>query len=403
MKQRITFLLILVLILSKPSFGGDGIRFTKNEGQWEHPFLYKAQLGNGAMFIEKNAFTYNFYNADDFQFHDHHRDEHSEKLRHHAIKMQFVNANANPTLANKNSFSAYTNYYYGKNPKNWKTRVRSYQQIHYNNLYDNIDLALYSLGDKLKYDIIVNPGGNIKDLALLYEGTDELSIDDEGNLRITTSVNEIIEQKPYAYQEIDGEKIEVPCQFVLKNNTVSFKLMKSYKKKYPLIIDPTLIFSSFSGSFANNFGMTATYGQDGSLFAGGTAYATGYPTTLGAFDTAFSGTPGAGITDVVISRYDSTGANLTYSTYIGGTQTETVNSIIANENNELYLFGVTSSLDFPVTPAAYDTSYNGGSYLDFSQNTGTLFNNGTDIYIAKFNSTGTTLLGSTYVGGSGVE
>jgi gliding motility-associated-like protein len=366
MKPNNLLLLALFISFNLLTFAGnESIRFTKNEGQWQHPFLYKAQLGNGAMFIEKNAFTYNFYNADVFHFHDHKRDENSAKLKYHAIKMQFVNANSNPTIANKNSFSDYTNYYYGKNPKNWHSNVLSYQQIHYNNLYNNIDLALYSLGNQLKYDVIVNPGGKVKDVQFFYEGVNNINIDNEGNLHIQTSINEIIEQKPYAYQEIDGVKIEVPCQFVLKNNTVTFKILKSYKKSHPLIIDPTLIFSSFSGSFANNFGMTATYGYDGSLFAGGTAYSTGYPTTIGAFDTVFNGVSGVGMTDVVISRYDSTGANLIYSTYIGGTQTETVNSIIANENNELYLFGVTSSLDF-----------------------------------AKFNSTGTTLLGSTYIGGS---
>ncbi len=399
--KHFTLIFLCSFITASSFAGNEGIRFTKNEGQWSTPFLYKANLGNGAMFIEKNSFTYNFYNADVFHFHDHHRTEQSEKLKYHAIKMEFVQANSNVSVASKNSFSDYTNFYYGKDPKNWKSNVLSYQQIHYNNLYNNIDLALYSLGSKLKYDVIVNPGGNVKDVKFLYDGIDNIKIDSEGNLHITTSINEIIEQKPYAYQEIDGIKIEVPCQFVLKNNTISFKLLKSYKKKYPLIIDPTLIFSSFSGSFANNFGMTATYGYDGSLFAGGTAYSTGYPTSLGAYDTIFNGTAGAGITDVVISRYDSTGANLIYSTYLGGTQTETVNSIIANENNELFLFGVTSSIDFPVTPTAYDTSYNGGSYLDFSANTGTLFNNGTDIYIAKFNSNGTALLASTFIGGSG--
>lgn len=398
--KNITHLVVLISVCLNTYANSNAIRFTKNEGQWQEPFLYKANLGNGAMFIEKNAFTYNFYNADAFHFHDHNRNDQSEKLKYHAFKMHFLNANDNPSISDKNSFNSYTNYYYGKNPTNWKSNVKSYQQIHYNNIYNNIDIALYSSNSNLKYDVIVNPGGKVKDVQFLYEGTDQLSIDSKGNLHVKTSVSEIIEQKPYAYQEINGKKIEVPCQFILKKNTISFKLLKSYNKKYPLIIDPVLIFSSYSGSFANNFGMTATYGQDGSLFAGGTAYATGYPTTLGAYDTAFNGTAGNGITDVVISRYDSSGTNLIYSTYIGGTQTETVNSIIANDNDELFLFGVTSSADFPVTPTAYDTSYNGGVYLDFSQNTGTLFNNGTDIYVSKFNANGTTLLGSTFIGGS---
>ncbi|MDF1672273.1 MAG: PKD domain-containing protein, partial [Vicingaceae bacterium] len=399
MKLTKSLLLTLTcIIFSVFAFGNNGIRFTKNEGQWQQPFLYKADLGNGAMFLEKGGFTYNFYNADAFQFHNHNWSKGNEPLKYHSFKMNFINSNPNPTIQNKNSYSDYKNYYYGKNPNNWKSNVKSYQQILYNNIYNNIDIALYSLGSKLKYDVIINPGGNLKDVQFQYEGTDNIIVDDSGNLHIKTSINEVIEQKPYAYQEIDGQKIEIPCQFVVKNNIVSFKILKSYKKKHPLIIDP-LIFSTYSGSLADNFGMTATYGYDGSLFAGGMAYNIGYPTTTGAYDTTFAGTPAYGITDVVITRYDSSGSNLLYSTYIGGLETETVHSLIANENNELYLYGVTSSLDFPTTAAAYDTSFNGGTPINFTNN-GTHFNNGTDIYVAKFNASGTALLASTYIGGS---
>lgn len=394
-------LLFLLLFASSYTYGNNnGIRFTENKGQWKEPFLYKANIGNGALFVESNAFTYNFYNSDQYKFHDFKNEHAHEKLKYHAYRINFLNANENKTIASKNEFKEYTNYYLSRNSDEWQSHVKSYQLIHYNNLYNNIDLTLYSLGDKLKYDVIVNPGGKVKDVQFQYDGTDKLSIDESGNLHILTSINEMIEQKPYTYQVINGIKTEIPSEFVLKNNVVSFKILKAYKKDYPLIIDPVLIFASYSGSFADNFGMTATYGYDGSLFAGGTAFNVGYPTTVGAFDTTFNGSPSPGITDVVITRYDSTGANLTYSTYIGGTAAETVHSIIANENNELFLYGVTSSLDFPVTVNAYDTSFNGGVYSNFPNN-GTTFNNGTDIYVAKFNTNGTVLIGSTYIGGSG--
>ena len=399
MKHYLYFLPLLLLFPFSISFGNNGIRFTENKGQWEEPFLFKANLGNGALFVEKNSFTYNFYNSDNYHFHNFNPKEKNENFKSHAFRINFLAANKEVTIASKNAFPEYYNYFLGKDAKNWQSNVKAYQLIHYHNLYNNIDLALYSLGDKLKYDVIINPGGKINEVQLLYEGTDNLSIDEKGNLHITTSVNEIIEQKPYAYQLINGEKIEVPCQFILNNNVVSFQLLKDYKKKYPLIIDPVLVFASYSGSTADNFGMTATYGYDGSLFAGGTAFNVGYPTTLGAFDSSFNGIAAYGITDVVITRYDSTGTNLIYSTYIGGTEAETVHSIIANENNELYIYGATSSTNFPVTSGAYDTSFNGGSYLFFSSN-GTKFNNGTDIYVAKINPTGTNLLGCTYIGGS---
>ena len=400
MKLSKPLLLTLVCItFSLFAFSNNGIRFTKNEGQWTTPFLYKAHLGNGAMFIEKNSFTYNYYNADVFHFHDYKKGNHSADLKYHAFRVNFLNSNNNPVVTNKNAFSDYTNFYLGKNPDNWKSEVKSYQLIEYTNLYNLIDLKLYSLGNKLKYDFIVKPGGKTKEILLNYDGIDNLSIDESGNLIVKTSIFNVIEQKPYAFQIIDGVKVEVPCKFVLNGNKVSFKFPNSYRKKLPLIIDP-LIFASYSGSTSDNFGMTATYGYDGSLFAGGTAFNIGYPTTLGAYDVSFNGVASPGITDVVITRYDSTGTNLTYSTYIGGVQAETVHSIIANEDNELFLYGVTSSLDFPVTQNAYDTTFNGGAFSNFPNN-GTTFTNGTDIYVAKLNANGTAMLGCTYIGGSG--
>lgn len=399
MNKLLSLILLLLLLSTSTAYSNNGIHFTKNKGQWEKPVLYKAILSNGALFVEKNAFTYNFYNADEYHFHRMMKGGALDaKLKYHAYKIHFLNANDNPTIAAKKEYPFYYNYFLGADKDKWKSNVKSYGLIHYNDIYKNIDLTLYTYQQGLKYDIIVNPGGNTKAIQFKYEGTDQLSIDEKGNLHIVTSVNEITEQKPYAYQIIDGVKTEIPCSFVLKNNTVSFKL-KSYDKKKPLIIDPVLIFASYSGSTADNFGMTATYGYDGSLFAGGTAFNIGYPTTVGAFDPSFNGTPSSGITDVVITRYDSTGTNLSYSTYIGGLQAETVHSIIADSNNQLYIYGVTSSNDFPVTTGAYDVSFNGGTPLNFPNN-GTTFTVGTDIYVAKINSTGTNLLGCTYIGGS---
>lgn len=376
----------------------EGIRYIENKGQWDTPILYKADIGMGALFVEEKSLTYNLYNADEFQSNHFTSSKEINSIKFHAFRINFVNA-LQAKIESKNNYPEYYNYILGKDQSKWKGHVKAYHLIEYTNLYKNIDFHLYSQGNFLKYDVILNPNSIINDVQLNYEGVDNLKITKSGNLIIKTSVGDIVEQKPYAYQEINHIKIEVPCEFVLINNTISFKLTGSYNKSLPLIIDPVLVFSSFSGSNANNFGMTATYGYDGSLFSGGTAFSVGYPTTLGAFDPSFNGTPAGGITDGVITRYDSTGTNLIYSTYIGGVQTETVHSLIANTNNELFLYGATSSFDFPVLNNSYDTSFAGGTSVYYSS-TGSNFINGTDIYISKLSPDGTTLLGSTYLGGS---
>jgi len=399
MKQRFFHTILLLLFgFSSIKAHNEGLRFVENKGQWTEPFFYKADIGNGALFVEQKAFTYNLYNAEEVQSNHFSVTKNPKSLKYHAFRVNFLNA-LHAKISHTNKYREYYNFLLGNDKNLWKSKVAAYQQIEYKNLYQNIDLILYSMGNFLKYDVIVFPTGKVADVQLFYEGTDLLKIDRSGNLIVKTSVGDVVEQKPYAYQSINNTKVEVACEYVLKNNVLSFKINGKYDENLPLIIDPVLIFSSFSGSNANNFGMTATYGYDGSLFAGGTGFGVGYPTTLGAFDTSFNGVPGGGITDVVITRYDSTGTNLVYSTYIGGVQTETAHSLIANENNELYLYGATSSLDFPMLGNSYDNTFAGGTPV-YYVSTGANFINGTDIFISKLSADGTTLLGSTYLGGS---
>jgi len=399
MLQRLTY--IITLILLGLSFGyahNEGIRFIENKGQWDQKVLYRASLGNGDLFVEKNAFTFNLYNAEEISKNHISPSGKNTAPRCHAYKVNFLNA-LHPSISSKDKYPEYYNYFLGNNKGKWKSQISAYQYINYSQLYNNINLNLYSSGNFVKYDFIVKPGGNTDDIQLDYEGVDHLNIDNAGNLIIKTSVGDVIEQQPYSYQLVDTKKVEIKCKFVLNGNRVAFRIIGKYNKSIPLVIDPILIFASYSGSTADNFGMTATYGYDGSLFAGGTAFNFGYPTTTGAYDPFFSGSAGGGITDVVISRYDSTGSNLIYSTYIGGTATETVHSLIANENNELYLYGATSSLDFPTDANSFDNSFNGGTSVYYVSN-GSNFTNGTDIYVAKLNDMGTSLLGSTYLGGA---
>src|SRR6185436_360501 len=178
---------------------------------------------------------------------------------------------------------------------------------------------------------------------------------ENGSLKIETPLTTIVESKPYAYQEINGTRVTVPCHFVVNDKEVTFSLPSTYRSDLPLVIDPTLIFCSYSGSLADNFGMTATYDNQGNFYAGGTAFAQGYPITSSAFDTTYNGIVQPSRTDVVITKYNSTGTNLIYSTYLGGAvSTEIISSIIVNSSNQLMILGTTGSSDFPVTSNAFD-------------------------------------------------
>ena len=169
----------------------------------------------------------------------------------------------------------------------------------------------------------------------------------------------------------------------------------------PLTIDPTLVFSTYSGSTSDNFGYTATFDDRGFLYSGSSAFGQGYPTTVGAYQTTHAGGSGTNEdgTDIAITKYDTTGTFLRWSTFLGGSGDDLPHSLICNANDELFVFGTTSSTDFPVTSNGYDQIWNGGVFWQ-QLNLGVTYTNGSDMIVARLSADGDQLQGSTFFGGS---
>ncbi|MCP4522244.1 MAG: PKD domain-containing protein [Cytophagales bacterium] len=339
----------------------DYLKFIENKGQWDKPILFKTDIPNGVLFLEKNTLTYNFVDGEEYAAthqhgtgHEHSEEEHHlNKMHFHAFSVEFLNANAQTTVEGQNAYREKRNYFYGNTPS---TNVQAYQKIDYKNIYEGTTLSIFQHGNSLKYEFRVEPHFRTKpkDIKLKYTGVDSLFVKNE-ELHIVTSLNEIVEAKPYAYQIIGGEKKEVKCRFVVKGDILSYKVGR-YNKKFPLVIDPQLIFSTYSGSTADNWGNTACLDTEGNLYTGGTIFPSptdGFPATLGAYQSDFQG----GGTDIGILKFDSSGTNLLYATYIGGNDSEIPTSLIANDKQELYILAMTGSDNFPTSENAYQKEF----------------------------------------------
>ncbi|MCS7076271.1 MAG: gliding motility-associated C-terminal domain-containing protein [Bacteroidia bacterium] len=381
---------MLLLLSNLPAHNPDEkIFFIPNQGQWEEHFSYKANLQGGTVFLHDKSWRFCLIHPEDTRKMHPNPNPDTVLLRHHAFEIEFLNTNT-AALKGHQPAPHYHNYYLGNNPDRWKTNIPLYEKVSYSNVYPKIDLVVYSENLHLKYDWIVQPGGNPNFIQLAYKGLDRLYLKN-GHLYMITSIGELIEQKPYAYQIKNNIKQNIPCRFVLNKNIVSYEFPEGYSSDTPLIIDPVMVFASYTGSFANNWGFTATYDNAGNAYAGGVAFEPGYPITLGAFQTTWAGTSSTDFydrMDIAISKFNANGTNLLYSTYIGGTLREQPHSMITDDAYNLYVFGTTNSTNFPTTTSAYDNTFNGGDR---------------DIIVFKFNSSGTVLLGSTYLGGSGAD
>ena len=381
---------------------GDGLKFIENKSQWPAEFQYRARIPGGALYVQPGTFTFVFHDQERLQqLHEssHHpvvneaeRDDVIEGIR---VDTRFIGANHDARVLPIGQHSDYTNYFIGADECNWSSNVRSYQALMYRQLYPGIDMKVYSQGANLKYDFIVAPDGEAGKIRFRYSGAQRTSLNKAGDVEVLGAWPLFTEKKPIAFQLIDGRRVDVPCEYQFAAGEVSFHFPDGYDICNPLIIDPLLIFSTYSGSTADNWGSTATPGEHGSLYSAGVTwdnFGGRFPATSGAFQLNL-----AGGFDISILKYDSTGSKLLYATYLGGSQTDAPHSLVVNQANELLVLGTTSSFDFPTTAGAYQRRYAGGSI----QSTNTFdYTAGSDILVSRISSDGSSLLASTFLGGS---
>ena len=413
-KQQQIFLLLLLVSTFRLAAQQFNFDFIENKGQWNNQVKFMGDVGTGSFFLQQTGFTVLLHNTADMKrLHDashgvigggsnaasannsnaaaarptsnNHGSglsqvENSAMVLHsHAYRVNFEGASSKVEIVPEKVQDSYNNYFMGNDPAQWVSNAKIYAGITYKNMYPGIDVRYYSENGVLKYDIVVNPGASIGDIQMKYEGADKLSIKNN-QLVINTSVGDVKELQPYSYQfdKVKG-KTDINCRYeIVNNNTVRFKI-KAYAKDVPLVIDPAMIFSTFSGSRSDNWGFTATPGPDGSLFGGGIVQQNGYPVTTGAIQSA----PGGATWDIGLTRFSPDGSRRLYSTYLGGGGNDYPLSMISDNQGNLVLMGRTYSDKLPGT-----TVGPGG---------------GGDLYVIKINATGTAIIGAMRIGGKGLD
>ena len=381
MKKVICNALILATLFSSSLTAEETIYYKENKGQWPAPVQYKMDMNSSTLFIEESGITYVVYDA--HVLHELHEQEHdgvdvmSVPIDYHAYKVNFDGAEP-ASFESKLEAPHYESYFTGNNPEAWGSKVGLFEEVMMKGLYDGIDARLYSEGNFFKYDWVLAPGADASVIRMTYDGVSKMEMND-GNLMVVTTVNEIIEECPYAYQIVNGVKRQVNCQYRLEGNTVGFEFPEGYDDAYELFIDPIVMASTASGSTTSNFGHSAAYDLEGNIYTGARSFGAGYPTTTGAFQENF----GTGV-DIAISKLNPTGSALIWATYIGGSGTEYPHSLFVNDNQEIAVYGDTNSTNFPTSVNAFDDSHNGF----------------TDICVTVLSADGSALIGSTYLGGS---
>ena len=368
-----------------------------------------------------------------------------------SVRLKFVGGNPDPAVTGADLLPGVSNYLIGRDPTQWHAEIRRYGRVRYQSLYPGIDLVFYGNRRQLEFDFVVAPGADPKAIEIAFEGIQQLSIDSAQNLNLRTRSQEFRLRRPFVYQVENAVRKEISGKYENRGgNRIGFAIA-AYDPKAELIIDPVLEYSTYLGgskadqgraiatdSFGNvyvtgytmsvNFPVTlgslqpsvgrksrqavfvtkldpagslvySTYlggsseewgvgiavDGEGSAYVTGTKSSRDFPVTLGALQTVLKGSE-----DIFVTKLNSAGSALIYSTYIGGActkkyvGTDSAGGIAVDLTGNAYITGSTPCADFPTTIDALQVSYNGG---------------GSDAVVAKLNPLGNGLLYATYLGG----
>jgi hypothetical protein len=339
------------------------LSFIPNEGQTDEAVRYYAQgAGYGFFFTPKGA-TLSFAEG---------------KGRGHALALDFLGADPDATLTAQKRLPGEVNYLVGDDPGEWQQGLQTHAELLYGGLWPGIDMAVRGDGGDLKYEFRLKPGASVEDVRLGYRGAEGLKVGAEGQLLVRTSLGVLKDAAPVSYQLIGGERVPVESRYMLKRDGGYGFAVGAYDPRYPLVIDPGLAYSTFLGGTGGESGNGIAVRGDNAYVTGDTASAD-YPTTPGAFDTTLDGS-----SDTFVTKLNRSGSALIYSTFLGGTNGDEGKGIAVDGEGRAYVTGNTNSVDFPTTPGAFDTTYNGFE----------------DAFVTKLNAAGSALAYSTFLGGA---
>ncbi len=298
------------------------------------------------------------------------------------IKLDFVNADFSEPPTGEEELAGKVNYLVGNNSENWRTNNPTFGKVRYKNIYPGIDTVFYGNQNELEYDFVVAPHAAPEQIALEFSGTRKIEIDKAGNLILKLKNGEIVQRKPFAFQQVNGKRRIVKVKFIKKSaNRIVFKLGK-YDRETDLVIDPVIIFSTFWGGTGSDTGTAVKTDAQGNIYLTGATVSTNFP-TVNPIQPQIGNTS---FFHAFVTKINPAGNNVIYSTYLGGNSEDYANSLSVDANGNVTVAGRTYSTNFPIVNASQNQL--GGS---------------ADGFITRLNANGSAILFSTYLGGTGFE
>jgi len=268
------------------------------------------------------------------------------------LSLKMLGANAATRVEGQDELPGKVNYLIGNDPEKWRINIPTYRKVNYTGIYPGVDMVYYGNQEELEYDFVIAPGANPEVLRFCLEGSERLKLDGSGDLLIGVNHKELKLRKPLIYQITDqGERHKVIGRYAMKGNEVGFTV-KEYDATKPLVIDPVLSYSTFFGPAANSTAIAVD--SSGNAYLTGSATSFIFPTSVG----SLKPTSTQDVPDAFVTKMNSDGTALVYSTFLGGSGQDTGNAIAVDSSGNAYITGDTTSANFPTVNAIRSSTSN---------------------------------------------
>lgn len=350
--------------------------FFENQGQLDSNVKFAARRGGLATYFTSDAFVVDISEAAETVMGE-------TKYRGATLRYTFEGASAAANVLGEEPNAARFNFLKGNSPSNWFVDVPSFGQVRYDDLYPGVDLVVRDASGTLEYDLVLAPGASLEQVRIRCEGADRLRIDDSGSLVASTMWGELTQKFPQTWEvDADGSRKAIDSKFVMLDEQTYGFAAPDRADGSSIVVDPGITYGSYLGGSDTEHGCGVSVDQLCALFIAGDTKSIDFPVRVGSYDLTHNGD-----VDTFCTKVDATGGLLVYSTYIGGSLGDFGHGVIVGNDGAAYITGGTKSIDYPVTPGAFDTTQNGQG----------------DCFVTKLNAAGTALVYSTYVGGISEE
>lgn len=400
---HINISIIIVIIIFSTSFGSPtlqneiinkplngGMYFVPNKGQWDDEVKFLTKIGGMNAWITDSGVVFDFYSIQrkNNSFNKNSKflqrkkidDIHEVNRYGHIIKMNIISQHeTEPFYRTLEQQNTYYNYFLGNDSKRWARKVSLYGELIVENIYQDIDVRYYFDSEGLRYDLILHPEASVENIVFTIEGADDVWLNEDGELVLLTIVGEVKQKGLMAYQEINGENIEIPVEFTIDDNGNIGYAVETKDDSKPIIIDP-LISSTYLGGSSWDVGRSVVVNSGNRVYVTGYTISDDFPTTPGAYhDETYDNK-----WNVFISSLSPDLNELYYSAILGGSSDDGGVSISFGSGGNVYVVGVTESANFPITSDVYQETLNGDQ----------------DVFISVISPDLSDLLYSTYLGGN---